>query len=172
MGAAVLQSPPPHHLHHLYNFSPIAEGVACVGFLWSSCSWDLAPKVLQLQPELWRLGNGSEPNYNDWLPVCWHFSDGDCWVCWIQGEGGGAASYWASPVFLCLRTARGLGSDWLERKEMSHDLARQNWWRQVMLHWWFSVDHSARSTITPKITCWTAIFCCQKSVLGIRLFSD
>lgn len=90
------------------------EGVACVevwvsqGWAVAAGSWALTTYVLQPQPELWRLGNGSQPNYNDWLPVRWHFSDGDCRVCRIRGERGGPFLIGFSLFFLCMRTA----GDW------------------------------------------------------------
>lgn len=88
------------------------KGVACVevwvsqGWAMAADSWAFATYVLQLQPELWSLGNGSQPNYNESLPIRWHFSYGDCRVCRIQGEGGRAISHWPSLFFLCMRTAR------------------------------------------------------------------
>lgn len=62
------------------------------GWAVAAGSWALTTYVLQ--PELWGLRNGSPPNYIDWLPIRWHFLDGDCLVCvcvWggVRREGGG-----------------------------------------------------------------------------------
>lgn len=84
-------SPPPPHV--ILLVTPHKRGVVCVviwlnqGWAVAAGSWALATYVLQLQPELWRLGNGSQPNYSEWLPVCWCFSDGDRCVRTIRGGG-------------------------------------------------------------------------------------
>lgn len=104
-------------------------------------SWALTSPVLQLQSELWRLGNGSQPNYNDWLPVCWRFSDSvyhgsgyqRCVCVCMGGHGvgdvgrGGNFSLVFSSHSL-LENRRRLRSDWLARIETSRDLATLSWW--------------------------------------------
>lgn len=132
-------SQPPYNSGPPSSREQLGEGVACVE-VWVSQwwavaagSWALTTYILQLQPELWRLGNGSRANYNDWLPVCWHFSDGDCRVEDTRGRRR-AVSHWLSSFLLLHENSQRLKSDWLHRKEMFHDLVRQSW-REARDRW-------------------------------------
>lgn len=106
-------------------------------------SWALT-HVLQLQPELWNLGNGSQPNYNDWLPVRWHFSDGDCRVWRIRREGGGSLLIglplpffaWEQPEIEIWLVGEKRDVSWFGEAELVESQ------RQVMLLWWRIVAFS------------------------------